>query len=74
MCVSGHSKLCDAGAGALSGFQLADRTSRHHGRGQDRRLFFVLGAFARHSMMAEDSLVKSMPIFPWTARAGWHAA
>jgi len=57
-CVSGHSNLCDLGAGLLAGTQL-DGTFRHHTNdGKDLALMCCLGAFAHHSVLNQASLVK----------------
>jgi NDMA-dependent alcohol dehydrogenase len=58
-CASGHSNLCDMGAGAATGMQLGDGTSRHHARGQDLRLGIgALGTFAHHTVVNEASCIK----------------
>ncbi len=57
-CITGHSNLCDLGAGLLAGTQL-DGTFRHHTNdGKDLALMCCLGAFAHHGVLAEASLVK----------------
>ncbi len=57
-CVTGHSNLCDLGAGLLAGTQL-DGTFRHHTKdGKDLALMCCLGAFAHHSVLNQASLVK----------------
>lgn len=57
-CVSGHQGLCDMGMYIADGLQVADKTSRHHARGQDLRLFCMLGTFAHHTITHERSLIK----------------
>jgi NDMA-dependent alcohol dehydrogenase len=57
-CVSGHQGLCDMGMYIADGWQVGDKTSRHHARGQDLRLFCMLGTFARHTITTERSLIK----------------
>lgn len=57
-CVSGHQGLCDMGMYIADGLQVGDKTSRHHARGQDLRLFCMLGTFARHTITHERSLIK----------------
>jgi len=57
-CVSGHQGLCDMGMYIADGWQVADKTSRHHVRGTDLRLFCMLGTFARHTITTERSLIK----------------
>ena len=57
-CVSGHQGLCDMGMNIADGLQVGDKTSRHHARGQDLRLFCMLGTFARHTITHERSLIK----------------
>ena len=57
-CITGHSNLCDLGAGLLAGTQL-DGTFRHHTNdGKDLALMCCLGAFAHHSVLNQASLVK----------------
>jgi len=63
-CVTGHSNLCDLGAGLLAGKQL-DGTFRHHTKdGQDLALMCCLGAFAHHGVLSEASLVRIDPDIP----------
>jgi Zn-dependent alcohol dehydrogenase len=57
-CVSGHQGLCDMGMHIADGLQVGDKTARHHARGQDLRLFCMLGTFARHTVTHERSLIK----------------
>jgi len=57
-CLTGHSNLCDLGAGLLAGTQL-DGTFRHHTNdGKDLALMCCLGAFAEHGVLSSASLIK----------------
>ncbi|HEY7938928.1 MAG TPA: NDMA-dependent alcohol dehydrogenase [Acidimicrobiales bacterium] len=56
-CASGHSNLCDNGAGLLIGAQL-DGTTRHHAKGQDIWTMVCLGTFSKHTVVNEMSCVK----------------
>jgi S-(hydroxymethyl)glutathione dehydrogenase/alcohol dehydrogenase len=40
------------------GWQVTDKTARHHARGIDLRLFCMVGAFARHTIGHERSFIK----------------
>jgi S-(hydroxymethyl)glutathione dehydrogenase/alcohol dehydrogenase len=81
-CVTGHSNLCDLGAGTLGIGQISDGTSRHHIKGQDVNILAKLGTFAEHSVVNEQSLVKVDADLPLTAVAlvscgvttGWGSA
>ncbi len=57
-CVEGHQGLCDRGMHIADGWQVTDRTARHHARGQDLRIFCMLGTFARHTVGHERSFIK----------------
>ena len=57
-CVGGRQNLCDMGMHIADGWQVGDKTSRHHARGQDLRLFCMLGTFAQHTVTHERSLIK----------------
>ena len=57
-CVEGHQNLCDAGMFIADGWQIGDKTARHHARGQDLRIFCMLGTFAEHTVSHERSFVK----------------
>jgi NDMA-dependent alcohol dehydrogenase len=57
-CVEGHQGLCDRGMHIADGWQVTDGTSRHHARGEDLRIFCMLGTFARHTVGHERSFIK----------------
>ena len=57
-CITGHQNLCDLGMHIADGWQVGDRTSRHHARGVDLRLFCMVGAFARHTVGHERSFIR----------------
>ncbi|BBX65322.1 putative zinc-type alcohol dehydrogenase AdhD [Mycobacterium saskatchewanense] len=58
-CSRGMQNLCEQGMYMAEGFQLSDRTSRHHARGGvDLRTLLLLGAFAEHTVVNEANLVK----------------
>jgi NDMA-dependent alcohol dehydrogenase len=57
-CISGHQSLCDMGMHIADGWQVGDKTSRHHARGQDLRLFCMLGTFSRHTISTARSFIK----------------
>ncbi len=57
-CVEGHQGLCDRGRYIADGWQVTDSTARHHARGQDLRIFCMLGTFARHTVGHEQSFIK----------------
>lgn len=64
-CSSGHQSRCDLGRFFPEGLQVLDQTSRHHVDGTDLRLMCLLGSFARHTVVAEASVVKvdeSLPL------------
>lgn len=67
-CSSGMEYLCDAGAGTLIPGMPTDGTFRHHGvDGRDLRHTSKIGAFAEHTVVSADSLVKidrSLPLVP----------
>ena len=63
-CVQGRQHLCDMGMYIADGLQVGDKTSRHHARRQDLRLFCMLGTFARHTVTHERSLIKVDPDLP----------
>ncbi len=63
-CASGHSNLCDNGAGLLIGIQL-DGTTRHHDAdGNDVYTMVCLGTFAKHTVVNSFSCVKIDPGIP----------
>lgn len=57
-CIHGHQNLCDMGMHIADGWQVTDKTARHHARGIDLRLFCMVGAFARHTIGHERSFIK----------------
>jgi len=81
-CVTGHSNLCDLGAGTFGMGQISDGTSRHHLNGQDINAMAKLGTFSEHSVVNEQSLVKVDADLPFAAVAlvscgvttGWGSA
>ena len=64
-CASGMEYLCDAGSGTLAPGMPTDGTFRHH-TVDGRSLGHVskIGAFAEHTVVAANSLVKIDPDFP----------
>lgn len=64
-CTSGMEYLCDTGAGTLVPGMPTDGTFRHHSLdGDDLRHTSKIGAFAQHTVVAADSLVKIDPRLP----------
>ena len=67
-CASGMEYLCDSGAGALKPGMPTDGTFRHHTRdGRDLGHTSKIGAFAEHTVVSADSLVKidrHLPLVP----------
>ncbi len=64
-CSSGMEYLCDRGAGVLTPGMPTDGTFRHHTvDGQDLGHTSKIGAFAEHTVVAADSLVKIDPGIP----------
>ena len=64
-CASGMEYLCDKGAGVLIPGMPTDGTFRHHTLdGQDVGHTSKIGAFAEHTVVAADSLVKIDPDIP----------
>lgn len=67
-CASGMEYLCDKGAGVLTPGMPTDGTFRHHTvDGHDLGHTSKIGAFAEHTVVAADSLVKidrSIPLVP----------
>ncbi len=64
-CASGMEYLCDTGSGTLAPGMPTDGTFRHH-TADGRSLGHVskIGAFAEHTVVAANSLVKIDPRFP----------
>jgi NDMA-dependent alcohol dehydrogenase len=64
-CASGMEYLCDSGAGVLQPGMPTDGTFRHHSlAGEDLGHTAKIGAFAEHTVVAADSLVKIDPALP----------
>ena len=64
-CTSSMEYLCDSGAGTLVPGMPTDGTFRHHSLdGVDLRHTSKIGAFAQHTVVAADSLVKIDPALP----------
>ena len=67
-CASGMEYLCDSGAGTLKPGMPTDGTFRHHTHdGRDLGHTSKIGAFAEHTVVAADSLVKidqHLPLVP----------
>jgi S-(hydroxymethyl)glutathione dehydrogenase/alcohol dehydrogenase len=57
-CSSGHQNLCDLGAFIADGWQISDRTARHHLGKQDLRAMCMVGTFAHWTVGNEASFVK----------------
>ncbi|MBP2453268.1 NDMA-dependent alcohol dehydrogenase [Mycolicibacterium lutetiense] len=69
-CTSGTEYLCDVGAGTLIPGMPTDGTFRHHSlSGEQLRHTSKIGAFAEHTVVAADSLVKIDPDLPLTSSA-----
>lgn len=64
-CASGMEYLCDKGSGTLAPGMPTDGTFRHHTvDGANLGHVSKIGAFAEHTVVAADSLVKIDPAFP----------
>lgn len=64
-CASGMEYLCDNGAGVLTPGMPTDGTFRHHTvDGDDLGHTSKIGAFAEHTVVAADSLVRIDPTIP----------
>jgi NDMA-dependent alcohol dehydrogenase len=64
-CASGIEYLCDAGIGTLTPGMPTDGTFRHHtAGGKPLGHISKIGAFAEHTVVAADSLVKIEPELP----------
>ena len=46
------------GMHVADGWQVGGKTARHHARGEDLRIFCMLGTFARHTVSHERSFIK----------------
>ncbi|MBX5449039.1 Zn-dependent alcohol dehydrogenase [Thermogemmatispora sp.] len=62
-CVSGHSNLCDKGAGTLSG-PLLDGTFRMHGEKGNIGQFCYIGSFSEYTVVPAMSVVKIADYYP----------
>lgn len=62
-CVSGHSNLCDLGAGAVSG-PLMDGTFRLHKEGADIGQFCQVGTFSERIVVSDMSVVPIADYYP----------
>lgn len=64
-CASGMEYLCDTGSGTLAPGMPTDGTFRHHSAdGRDLGHVSKIGAFAEHTVVSANSLVKIDPNFP----------
>ena len=64
-CASGMEYLCDVGAGTLAPGMPTDGTFRHHDLdGHDLGHVSKIGAFAEHTVVSADSIVKIEPHLP----------
>jgi NDMA-dependent alcohol dehydrogenase len=64
-CASGNEYLCDQGSGTLAPGMPTDGTFRHHTLdGRNLGHISKIGAFAEHTVVSADSLVKINPGFP----------
>jgi Zn-dependent alcohol dehydrogenase len=69
-CATGMEYLCDAGARILNSGMPTDGTFRHHtGDGKPLGHLSKIGAFAEHTVLAADSLVKIEPHLPLQSSA-----
>jgi S-(hydroxymethyl)glutathione dehydrogenase/alcohol dehydrogenase len=57
-CSTGHTNLCDLGAGILGGPSIADGTFRVKARGQDTCTMCLLGTFSPYVVVHEHSVIK----------------
>jgi NDMA-dependent alcohol dehydrogenase len=64
-CTSGVEYLCDVGAGTLAPGMPTDGTFRHHtADGRNLGHLSKIGAFAEHTVVSQDSIVKIEPQLP----------
>ena len=69
-CINGQQNLCNAGAGTLTGGMITDGTHRHFlANGEPVKVMAKLGTFAEHSCVAENSVIKVDPDYPFDAVA-----
>ena len=81
-CVTGHSILCDLGAGLLSGQAIADGTYRIQARGQNVIPMVLLGTFSPYMTVNQTQVVKIAKDVPFELAAlvgcgvptGWGSA
>ncbi|MQA84724.1 MAG: NDMA-dependent alcohol dehydrogenase [Streptosporangiales bacterium] len=57
-CAVGQHNLCDVVQLLMEGRQLLDRTSRHHVGDVDAAIACLIGAYARHTVASEMSIIK----------------
>ncbi len=65
--MDGHQGLCDRGSHIADGLQVSDGTARHRARGEDLRIFCMLGTFADHTVAHESSFIRideDLPLVP----------
>ena len=62
-CISGHSNLCDKGAGTLAGPQL-DGTFRMHREGMDIGQFCLVSTFSERTIVSDMSVVPIADYYP----------
>ena len=82
MCLTGHTNLCDLGAGTFVPGQISDGVVLHHYQGEPLNVMSKLGTFAEHGVVNEASLVKVDGDLPMSAVAlvscgvttGWGSA
>ncbi len=82
MCLTGHTNLCDMGAGTFVPGQISDGVVLHHYQGEPLNVMSKLGTFAEHGVVNEASLVKVDGDLPMSAVAlvscgvttGWGSA
>ena len=68
-CVTGHTNLCDLGAGTFGPGQISDGTDRHHIGDRGISILAKLGTFSEHSVINEMSAVKVASDLPMEAVA-----
>ncbi len=81
-CATGRQYLCKQGAALMQRGQMTDGVVRHFCRGEPLNLYSKCGTFTRHSVLAEQSIIKVDAALPPAAVAlvscgvatGWGAA
>jgi NDMA-dependent alcohol dehydrogenase len=63
-CTRGQQALCRQGAALMLPGQMVDGVVRHFCRGEPLNLYTKTGTFARHSLLAEQSVIKVDPDLP----------